>query len=76
MKNNSNTNKEEKNMEKTKKVIGGMKKVFKVLTPLALITGGAFLVKAALTAVGAEDAAEAIDEMGEEIAEAIEEEVE
>ena len=71
-KNSKNTNKEEKTM-KTGTVVKGMKKVFGVLIPVALVTGGVLIVKSALKAAGAEDAAEAIDEMGEEITDRIEE---
>lgn len=74
MNTNSNTNKEEKVMknEKVKKFLNGTKKVFGVLVPVALVTGGVFIAKSALKAVGADDAAEAIDEMGEEITETLE----
>lgn len=73
-KNSKNTNKEEKVMnETTKKILNGTKKVFGVLIPAALVTGGVLITKAALKAAGANDAAEAIDEMGEEITERIEE---
>ena len=68
----NNKNKEAKTME-TGKVVKGMKKVFGVLIPVALITGGAFVVKAAMKAAGANDAADAVDEAVEEITETIEE---
>ena len=72
MKNTNKTNKEEKTMKNTNKVVKGMKKVCGVLIPVALITGGAFIVKAAMKAAGAKDAADAIDEAVEEITETIE----
>lgn len=73
MNTNQNTNKEENKM---KKVWNGIKKAVTVVAPLGLVTGGIFIAKAALKTVGAEDMAEAIDEMGDEITEKIEEEVE
>ena len=66
-------NKEEKTMnETTKKLWNGTKKVFGVLIPFALMTGGALIVKAAMKAAGADEAADALDEAVDEITETIE----
>ena len=73
MKKHLNRNKEENKM---KKVWNGIKKAVTVVAPLGLVAGGIFIAKAALKTAGAEDMAEAIDEIGDEITEKIEEEVE